>query len=122
MTLKKCLEATRTTVDDERMTGIEFIRRCREEEWMSETHHALGQWLRNNWGLWALGDSEIVNWFGAIGIKHADDMSGIILKMLWRDLNGQPRDLDKEIAQIRSFYNQQKANGASGKGHPKRGR
>lgn len=44
-----------------------------------QMHHGLGQWLRNNWGLWESKNS-LCQWFqNEHDITHADDMSSLIL-------------------------------------------
>jgi hypothetical protein len=40
-------------------------------------HHGFGTWIRNNWGLW--GNSDLKKYFAEKGVRHPDEMSGIIL-------------------------------------------
>ena len=70
-------------------------------------HFGLGIWMRNNWGLW--GGSRLAKWFNAQGIKHADDMSGIILDSFWRHLNNKPIKLDKQVKYYQDYWKKQKA-------------
>jgi hypothetical protein len=65
------------------------------EDDMIEYHFGLGMWLRNNWSLW--GGSQLAEWFKTKGVSHPDNMSGVILNSLWRDLNGKPLELDKQL-------------------------
>ena len=44
---------------------------------MIRYHHALGMWLRNNWGLW--GGSRLQKYFFDRGVNHPDEMSSVIL-------------------------------------------
>lgn len=67
---------------------VEEIQNGSEKD-MIQCHHGLGTWLRNNWGLWK--GSRLSTWFNEKGIRHPDDMSGIILDSFWRHLNGNPR-------------------------------
>jgi hypothetical protein len=53
---------------------------------MIEYHMGLGMWLRNNWGLW--GGSRLQKYFTDRGIKHPDNMSGLILDYYWDWLHG----------------------------------
>lgn len=69
-------------------------------------HHGLGTWLRNNWGLWK--GSRLSKWFNEKGIRHADDMSGIILDSFWRHLNGQPIKLDEQIKHYQDYWKKAK--------------
>lgn len=65
------------------------------EDGMIKYHFGLGMWMRNNWGLWH--GSALAEWFKAKGVDHPDNMSGVILDSLWRDLNGKPLELDKQL-------------------------
>ena len=63
----------------------------------AQVHLTVGMMLRNEWSLWDK-ESIIVRWFkDNYGIEHADDISGLILDCLVRDLHGTPRR-DKELA------------------------
>lgn len=63
----------------------------------ARVHFTVGMMLRNEWSLWDK-DSILVRWFqGRYGISHADDVSGLILDCLCRDVRGEPRK-DKELA------------------------
>ena len=65
-------------------------------------HMSLGLWMRNNWRLWA--GSRLAKHFNGIGIFHPDDMSGIILVSLWRDLNLKPIKLTEQVAFYQKFW------------------
>jgi hypothetical protein len=56
-------------------------------------HMGLGRWMRNYWGLW--NGSRLSNYFNKLGVKHADNMSGIILRSYHRHLNGKKILLDE---------------------------
>ncbi len=73
---------------------IEKMKAGTENE-MIQYHFGLGMWMRNNWGLWR--GSRLARWFNAKGIKHPDDMSGIILYSFWRHLNQKPIALDEQV-------------------------
>lgn len=49
-------------------------------------HFSLGLWIRNNWGLWR--GSRLQSYFFDNGIRHPDDMSGLILDCYWQHLHG----------------------------------
>ena len=74
------------------------------EQDMIQYHFGLGMWMRNNWGLW--GNSKLRKWFISLGIHHPDDMSGIILNSLWRDLNDQPLHISKQVEFYNEFWKQ----------------
>lgn len=62
-------------------------------------HHGFGTALRNNWGLWS--GSKLKQFFEkTYGIKHADDMSGLILEGLDARLNGLEFDV---LAKVESY-------------------
>jgi len=66
-------------------------------------HHGFGTWIRNNWSLWEK-DTPIVIWFNKQGIRHADDMSGIILEAFERKLKNEPFDLQAKIKYYRDYW------------------
>lgn len=64
----------------------------------AKVHFTVGMMLRNEWSLWEK-DTILVKWFKKnFGIEHADDLSGLILDCLVRDIQGLPRR-EKELAQ-----------------------
>ena len=63
----------------------------------SDLHFSLGTYLRNEWSLWQSGDILPLWFLTTYGVKHADDISGIILECLVNDVEGKPRR-DKEVA------------------------
>ena len=65
-------------------------------------HHGPGRWIRNNWGLWS--GSKLQEFFHDLGIRHADDMSGIILESVQRDLRGEEINLDKQVKKYRDYW------------------
>jgi len=82
--------------DAEKMSQHEFGSAC---------HFSVGRHLRNTWGLWH--NSVLAKWFQARGIRHADDMSGIILDSFWRVVNNRPVDLDGQIVYYREYWKTQ---------------
>ena len=75
---------------------------CGSEEEMSHYHMSLGAWMRNNWGLWAGGP--LAEEFGGLGIRHPDDMSGILLDSYWRRLHDRPMDLEGQVRVYQDFW------------------
>jgi hypothetical protein len=80
---------------------IEEIRSGTEDD-MARYHRDLGVWLRNNWGLWS--GSRLKDYFNNQGIKHPDDMSGIILISFWRHLNNKPIQLREQISYYQRYW------------------
>jgi len=79
--------------------------RDRTEADLIEYHFGMGMWMRNNWGLWQ--GSRLSEWFNAKGIRHPDDMSGIILNSFWRHLHGKDIDLDEQVKTYQAYWAQQ---------------
>jgi hypothetical protein len=75
------------------------------EDDMIQYHFGLGMGIRNSWGLW--GGSRLAKWFNAQGIKHPDDMSGIILDSFWRHLNDKPIKLKEQIKYYQDYWKKQ---------------
>lgn len=81
------------------------------EEWLKEdeetassiSHHTVGRWIRNNWGLWK-GEGDLYNWFKLNEINHPDDMSGIILRSFHRYMNNKDIKLDELIENVVDYY------------------
>ncbi|MBZ0187214.1 MAG: hypothetical protein K8F91_13285 [Candidatus Obscuribacterales bacterium] len=65
-------------------------------------HRGFGTWIRNNWGL--RGGERLAKWFNTIGIRHPDDMSGIIFDSYWSKLNGKPDNLDEKVAHYKAYW------------------
>lgn len=80
---------------------VERMRSGTEDD-MNRYHFGLGMWIRNNWGLW--GGSPLAKWFNARGIKHPDDMSGIILDSFWRHLNDKPIKLEEQVKRYQDYW------------------
>jgi len=73
-----------------------------EKDAMGMAHHGLGQWLRNNWGLWC--GSTLKTYFEGLGLHHADDMSGVILTSYHRHKNGKDINLDEQVQHYKDFW------------------
>jgi hypothetical protein len=74
-----------------------------EESATSSAHHGMGQWIRNNWGLWS-GDSDLCKWFKLNEIDHPDDMSGIILTSFYRYKNNTDIRLEELFDESIEYY------------------
>jgi|FAXJ01.1.fsa_nt_gi hypothetical protein len=63
----------------------------------ARVHFTVGMMIRNEWSLWDK-NSILVRWFKEnYGIDYADDISGLILDCLTRDIQGLPRR-DRKLA------------------------
>jgi len=74
-----------------------------EESAIGISHHGIGRGIRNEFHLWE-EDNELVKFFNNLGIKHADDMSGMILTSLHRKLNGKDMDYDGQIKGYKDYW------------------
>lgn len=81
---------------------IDTLRYIKKNGYIS-LHHGLGTSIRNKWGLWE--DSVLAKWFkNTCGIEHADDMSGIILHSLYKDLNDDNWEVDEQIQKYKNYW------------------
>lgn len=96
---------------------LKQIHKIDESVWMSWTHHAAGQFLRNSWYLWWYENHVVKGWpkekpklvefFNNLGIVYADDMSGIILSSVWRRVNNFPIELEKQVEKYKNYWKTQ---------------
>ena len=96
--LEDCIRNLKELLSEE---DKNIILKWKEEE-CCKLHFSLGMWLRNNWGLWE--DSHLSKWFNENGVKHADDMSSIIITSFWRDMHNKPIKLDEQIKFYQDYW------------------
>jgi len=82
------------------------IKTLTENQFTAEYHFSTGLAIRNNWNLWQ--GSRLSHYFHRKGIKHPDDMSGIILTSFHRQLAGKDIDLDGQIKNYKQYYKESK--------------
>jgi hypothetical protein len=82
--------------------NLDDFKRLSEQEAVATTHHTVGRWIRNNWGLWE--DSILKEYFVSFGIQHPDDMSGLVILFFHRHLNQKPINFDGEVTLIKKHY------------------
>lgn len=68
------------------------------EQDVTELNRTIGMALRNLWGLW--NGSQLRDHFRALGIRHPDDMTALLLITFWRHLNDQPLRVEEEVARL----------------------
>lgn len=78
------------------------IKKMEEGDFGAEYHFGTGLWIRNNWALWK--GSRLSRYFNRKGIKHPDDMSGIILSSYHRKLTGKEIDLKGQISEYKEYW------------------
>lgn len=79
---------------------LRFLKMPKEE--LNELHHGLGQWIRNNWGLWTGGP--LLEHMTSLGFIHPDDMSQSIIVEYWNRLNGQPSQIQQDIQMYKDYW------------------
>lgn len=88
-----------------------------EQLFINQSHHMAGAFVRNEWTLWWYENHQspnwpkekpiIVQWFNNLGITHADDMSGIIMRSLFRNIKREDLKLDDQINSIKDYWKRQ---------------
>jgi hypothetical protein len=107
-TLGEALKWLHKNLSDE---DLSFIQKTKDEDTLvGKLHNSWGRAMRNNWGLWD-DKSVLTIYFKKLGIDHADDMSGIIIRTFWRKLNNKPMELDEMIKYYQSYWKNMKDNG-----------
>lgn len=67
-------------------------------------HFTTGMAIRNAWGLWDK-ESPLYKHFAAMGIYHADDMSGIIFAAFRAHLKNETLDLAAQVKRYQDYWN-----------------
>jgi hypothetical protein len=98
VTLSEALDRLQQTLPAQTITNMHDG----SEADMVEYHMSLGLRIRNRWGLWARGP--LYQNLAALGLRHPDDMSAVILTSFWRRLHGQPLELDAQVAWYREYW------------------
>lgn len=74
-----------------------------DEHTVDGLHFSVGMNLRNHWGLWHR--SLLARWFETHHqIVHADDMSGILLTTLHREVNNKPWEIDEQVKPYKEHW------------------
>lgn len=84
-----------------------------------DVHFGMGMFLRNNWNMWdrnTMLNQDFQRRYGLFG--HGDDVSGIILHCLWREVCGQPWGDDKVAARYRAHWQRAGLNPKTGEEVP----
>lgn len=84
----------------------DWFKSADESDAITQSHHGLGTWIRNNWGLWE-ESGQLKEYFKKLGLQHPDDMSGVILTSYHRHLNSKELELDEQIKHYIEFWRNQ---------------
>jgi len=74
--------------------------RSSPESIISDSNLSLGTWVRNQW-IRGKSSNSLSKYFLSQGVYSPDDMSFVILTSFWRDLHGQPMNIEKQLAEVR---------------------
>ncbi len=102
-TIDECMEALKIELTPEQQ--VTLMRSSKQD--LIAYHHGLGQWIRNNWGLWKKGSS-LLEHMKSLGFLHPDDMSMSIIKEFWARMNGQSSSLQEEIESYKKYWEDKK--------------
>ena len=84
--------------------GIELaLEHETEDSFIARSHDSYGMWIRNKWGFWA-ESSELYFSFLSLGIRHPDDMSGIIITSAYRKFHNQDIRLEEQVQDYINFW------------------
>lgn len=103
--LSECFKSLDKIISD--ADDADWFKNASEEEAVIKSHHGLGKWIRNNWGLWSK-DSNLHSYFVNLGLTHPDDMSAVILTSYHRHLNNLELNLDAQVQHYIDFWNKGK--------------
>ncbi|MBQ0160623.1 MAG: hypothetical protein MJZ99_07755 [Bacteroidales bacterium] len=100
--LNDCIRVLDTLVPDS--TKVLYVA-MDENQFIGASHFGLGLTIRNTWGLWR--GSRLSEYFNKNGVKHPDDMSGIILRCYHRHLTGKPLRIHQQLRHTRRAWRKQ---------------
>ncbi len=84
---------------------LEDFRAKPENKAVVELHSfGTGLWIRNTW-IRGNRDTVLTNFFSALGVHSADDMSSIILTSLHRSLNNKKINLHTQVENCKAYWN-----------------
>lgn len=84
----------------------DWFKSAEEDDAITQSHHGLGTWIRNNWGLWE-EEGQLHSYLKHLGLNHPDDMSGVILTSYHRHINDIELGLDEQIKHYIEFWKNQ---------------
>lgn len=89
-------------LDDMNIGDVDAWLKDNEDDALARSHHGVGVWIRNHWGLWHGG--KLKEWFESVEVKHPDDMSGIILTAYHRIKNNKELKIEELIDYYVEYY------------------
>jgi hypothetical protein len=112
MSVPRNLEECYVALDEMKIQDLDSWLNQEENAALGMSHFGLGMWIRNNWDLWATQhtppwENSLSDYFNNIGIKHPNDMSGIILTSYHRHKNGKDIKLEEQVKHYQDFWKKQ---------------
>jgi hypothetical protein len=102
--LPKSLDETYDFLIQEKFDGLKEWLKLDVDSALSQAHHGLGAWVRNNLILWE-EKGQLKQWFrDNYFLDHADDISSIILINFHQRINGIIPDLEKEANKFHKHW------------------
>lgn len=98
--LDECFAWLKDRPDDR---GLMVFKRMGESKAVAASHLGMGRWIRINWGLWT-EDGPLHKFMTDLGLHHADDMSGLIIRSLHRHLNGKPLRVYDQVGHYKEYW------------------
>lgn len=99
--LSECFDVLEEILNDSE--DKEWFESSSEEEILNSTHHALGEWIRDNWSLWDKNAS-LYQHFYKMGLWHPDDISTFILRSYHRFVNKKELELSNQITRYIEYW------------------
>jgi hypothetical protein len=97
-TLEECMIALNKLLHPE--DQVELLKMSKDD--LISLHHGLGQWIRNNCGLWE--ELDLFHHMKSLGFVHQDDMSQAIIVEYWNRLHNQPSQLEEDITHSKAYW------------------
>ena len=85
---------------------LEKFKEAPEDVIRSKLHFGLGRWMIHNWGFYQ--GSRLSHYLTELGLEHPDDMAGFMLVSFHRYLNGQPLQIEKQVAHYKEIRDQER--------------
>lgn len=98
-TVDDCMKAFTEMLTPEEQAQLSMM----TKDELGMCHHALGQFIRNNWGLWQ-EDSPLCMHMKALGFIHADDMSMSLIEEWWARMNKLPSTMEDDVKRYAEFW------------------
>ena len=103
--IPKTLDETYTYLDNMDMNDIDDWCNLNIKTAIARGHHSIGQWIRNNFGLWSKETNDLQHWFiDNYCIFAPDDISSMILVNFHERKNGNIPDMQKEANRYHKFW------------------